>query len=210
MAYSDSNSSGDEMAALDRAETGARAPSDGDGAPDAQEDQAPAPPAENAPASGSGAGSAKGSVAEGRATREQKLLETAQAALDECSTMLHQICKLANDTEKRVKDLHRVMLRHKRRRVGAIGRETNLTKPMVVSDKLCSFLGVDAGTHMARPEITRRISDYANRNHLKLQSDRRRLTLDTELQRLFDQPPQTEVRLCDIQRLIKPHLEAIP
>ena len=65
---------------------------------------------------------------------------------------------------------------------------SGFAKPTKISDELCRFLGVPAGTEMSRTDVTRRINAYIKENELQNTENRRQINPDAKLRKLLGAP----------------------
>jgi hypothetical protein len=79
--------------------------------------------------------------------------------------------------------------------------------PVLLSDQMYEFLGIEKGTKVARNEATRRITDYVKANNLNDKDDGRTLHPDAKLLALLSPTPAAEekVTYASLQSLIKHH-----
>lgn len=83
---------------------------------------------------------------------------------------------------------------------------SGFAKPTALSETLCSFLGVDAGTQMARTDVTRRINDYIKVHNLQDPSDKRNIIPDAKLSTLIQKENEdTPLTYFNLQSSIKHH-----
>ena len=75
-------------------------------------------------------------------------------------------------------------------------------KPLGVSDKLRTFLGLAADEKISRSQVTTRINTYVTEKGLKAGQN---ITLDAALKDLLQPPEGTQVTFLNIQKYINPH-----
>jgi len=75
-------------------------------------------------------------------------------------------------------------------------------KPLGVTDKLRTFLGLAVDEKISRSQVTIRINAYVTEKGLKAGQV---ITLDAALQDLLQVPPETKVTFLNIQKYINPH-----
>ena len=63
-----------------------------------------------------------------------------------------------------------------------------ITKPVLISEKLATFLGVPHGTKMSRPEVTKKTSAYLNERNLKHPENRTIFDIDAPLKEVLGEP----------------------
>jgi chromatin remodeling complex protein RSC6 len=81
---------------------------------------------------------------------------------------------------------------------------SGFAKPTKLSDALCTFLGVPAGTEMSRTDVTRVLNLYIKSNNLQDTNDKRTIVPDDKLKSILD---DTNVKLTyfTLQKHIKHH-----
>jgi len=75
-------------------------------------------------------------------------------------------------------------------------------KPLGVSEKLRTFLGLAADEKISRSQVTTRINTYVTEKNLK---NGQNITLDASLQDLLQPPAETQITFLNIQKFINPH-----
>ena len=75
-------------------------------------------------------------------------------------------------------------------------------KPLGVSEKLRTFLGLAADEKISRSQVTTRINTYVTEKGLK---NGQHITLDAPLQDLLQPPADTQITFLNIQKFINPH-----
>ena len=81
-------------------------------------------------------------------------------------------------------------------------KNNGFNKAEAMSPVLCNFLGLQTGSELPRPEVTKRISVYVKANNLQ---DGKRIKLDTSLVTLLGVPIETEVTYFTLQKYLKDH-----
>jgi chromatin remodeling complex protein RSC6 len=82
---------------------------------------------------------------------------------------------------------------------------SGFAKPTKLSDELCGFLGVDAGSQLARTEVTRIINEYIKKNSLQDASDKRTIVPDTKLMSILKLGEGDKLTYFNLQTYIKHH-----
>lgn len=127
----------------------------------------------------------------------EKLEQLALAAtevIEKAKIMQATIKSLAKD-----KDVKKVCKKRKK----APGAPSNLMKPIRISDELCSFLGLDAGTRITRGQVTSLINSYASSKQLKKQGNGRVIVVDAGLSSLLGLPVGEEVGVFNLPSHLK-------
>lgn len=79
-------------------------------------------------------------------------------------------------------------------------------RPVELSDELCSFLGKDEGTKMARTEVTKEIVKYINENKLQDNQDGRVIKCNDELKALLGVDEKSDdVTYFTLQKYMNKH-----
>lgn len=104
-------------------------------------------------------------------------------------------------------------LKTSRRRTGNRNVQSGITRPVHISDALCSFLSVERGTLMARTEVTRRIIAYVRDQNLQNPDNRKQIFPDSKLQPLL-QPLLADDRekgytFFNLQRYLKHNYQKV-
>ena len=100
-----------------------------------------------------------------------------------------------------------------RRRTTNRNVQSGITRPVHISDALCSFLSVERGTLMARTEVTRRIIAYVRDHNLQNPDNRKQIFPDSKLQPLL-QPLLADDRekgytFFNLQRYLKHNYQKV-
>lgn len=82
---------------------------------------------------------------------------------------------------------------------------SGITKPAAVSDEICSFMGVNKGTLVARTEVTKYITNYIKQNNLKDTSVPRKINPDSKLQSLLSVPNGETLTYFNLQKYLTKH-----
>jgi chromatin remodeling complex protein RSC6 len=82
---------------------------------------------------------------------------------------------------------------------------SGFAKPALISNELCSFLGVQTGTEMARTEVTKHLTTYIKEHNLQDQENKRKILPDSKLQKLLNVTPSDEVTYFNLQKFMKVH-----
>lgn len=83
---------------------------------------------------------------------------------------------------------------------------SGFAKPTPLSDELCKFLSVPAGTNMARTDVTRRINDYIKEHNLQDPENKRKINPDAQLATLVtESEDDSPLTYFNLQSRIKHH-----
>ena len=82
---------------------------------------------------------------------------------------------------------------------------SGFVKPASISPQLAKFLGVDAGTKMARTDVTKMITSYVKEHGLQASDNGRRIMPDTKLKALLNVTDKDEVTYFNLQKYMKHH-----
>lgn len=133
-------------------------------------------------------------------TRLQLLQTELRALARERKTVLKEYQK-----ERRAWE--RAMQKHqKKKKASSSNHKSGIAKPGFISPELCSFIGVDVGTQVARTEVIQYIDKYIKEHKLQDKKNRRVIVPDAKLQGLLKCDPKTdEVTYFNLQTFMKPH-----
>jgi len=82
---------------------------------------------------------------------------------------------------------------------------SGFAKPALISNQLCSFLGMENGTEMARTEVTKHLTAYIKQNKLQNEKDKRTIQPDAKLQGLLNVPTGEPLTYFNLQKYMKVH-----
>ncbi len=114
--------------------------------------------------------------------------ETLHRDVQSLASLLRRAVK-AYGRERRVADKEVARAQRKRARKegteGGARKPTSFQTPKAISAQLCEFLGVPAGTQMARTDVTKAIGKYVKDHGLQNTENKRKFTPDSKLSKLF-------------------------
>ena len=84
---------------------------------------------------------------------------------------------------------------------------SGFAKPTKLSDELCGFLGVPAGSQLARTEVTRVLNEYIKKNNLQDASDKRTIVPDEKLSSILKLEGGDKLTYFNLQTYIKHHFQ---
>lgn len=87
---------------------------------------------------------------------------------------------------------------------------SGFVKPTLISTELACFLGKEAGTQMARTEVTREINTYIRANSLQDKENGRKINADEKLSSLLKLTKGEELTYFNLQRYMSPHFIKTP
>lgn len=87
---------------------------------------------------------------------------------------------------------------------------SGFAKPTPLSDEMCEFLGLSAGSELARTEVTKRVLAYVKDNELQNKENKRVIEVDDKLKTLLKPADDEQVTYFSIQRLLKVHYPPRP
>lgn len=132
----------------------------------------------------------------------------AMAAMARIST---EMTKLKTD----LRAYHALAVRQVKTAIKAKGRRTKaktgdrpasgFVKPTLISNELAAFLGVKAGTEMARTEVTKALHAYIQNHHLKNKDNGRIIEADGALSKLLNLQKGEELTYFNLQKYMTPH-----
>lgn len=84
---------------------------------------------------------------------------------------------------------------------------SGFAKPTKLSDELCAFLGVPAGSQLARTEVTRVLNHYIKNNNLQDSNDKRTIVPDAKLSSILKLQGNDKLTYFNLQTYIKHHFQ---
>lgn len=82
---------------------------------------------------------------------------------------------------------------------------SGFAKPTKLSDDLCTFLGVENGSFMARTLVTKHINEYIKKNNLQDANDKRNIMPDAKLKTILSSVEGDKLTYFNLQTFIKQH-----
>ena len=82
---------------------------------------------------------------------------------------------------------------------------SGFAKPAPISEELCSFLGVDQGSELARTAVTKHITQYIKEKNLQNPANKRHILPDESLGKLLNAGKDDEVTYFNLQKYMKHH-----
>ena len=145
----------------------------------------PAPKVEVAAAPATVAAPVEAPAASSVATELTAVLDQITALRNTITSLQTTVRNLQKEHAKEVKTLTKAASKKSSRTPNANRAPSGFAKPSNLSDKLCSFLGVSAGTQMPRTEVTRKISAYIKAQNLQKQADKKFFTPDNKMKAIL-------------------------
>jgi chromatin remodeling complex protein RSC6 len=133
---------------------------------------------------------------------------------NEFLSKLQQLGGMISSLKTEYKTLEKKWSRHvkaaeklssKRKRKAGNRAPSGFVKPTKISDELASFLGKDAGSEMARTEVTREINAYIRAHKLQDKDNGRKIIPDTKLASLLKLKKTDELTYFNLQKYMSPH-----
>jgi chromatin remodeling complex protein RSC6 len=128
------------------------------------------------------------------------------------------MARISSDMTKLKADLrayHARAIREVKAAAKAKGRRTKaktgdrpasgFVKPTLISNELAAFLGVKAGTEMARTEVTKALHTYIQSHQLKNKDNGRIIEADSALSKLLKLQKGEELTYFNLQKYMTPH-----
>ena len=134
-----------------------------------------------------------------------EILESARIVSDSLACLGRQIKSLERKCEQRARSLEKRLataIKKKSRQSGGFSR------PVPISEELCSFLDRPAGSYVARTEVTKQLNVYIKDHNLQRDADRRIIDPDDRLTRLLG--TSDGVSFFDLQGKMNKHFVIAP
>jgi chromatin remodeling complex protein RSC6 len=129
------------------------------------------------------------------------------ASLDSLQTHLQELEKLIKSVQKETRRIRQKLEDPSGEKAKARSENNSFKKPLKVSDKLRTFLGLGQDETISRSEVTKRISAYAKANGL---NDGKNINMNDALKDLLNPPDDVKVSIMNIQRYINHHYVVEP
>ena len=139
-----------------------------------------------------------------------------QESMTDFWAKLQQISSLMGELRTEYRTLEKKMNREikaankanqKRKRKLGNRQPSGFVKPTPISSELATFLGKQAGTEMARTEVTREINSYIREHNLQGKTNGRKINPDQKLTKLLRIPKGDELTYFNLQRYMSPHFQ---
>lgn len=82
---------------------------------------------------------------------------------------------------------------------------SGFAKPSLLSDELCSFLGLPSGSSLSRTEVTSKVNQYIKEHNLQNKEDKRKIIPDQKLSKVLSMTPNDQVTYFNLQKFMKHH-----
>ena len=113
-----------------------------------------------------------------------------------------QIRNLEKGVRKEMKSLRKDASKN---RAKGNRKPSGFAKPSSVTDELCTFMGKDSGTEIARTEVTQYLIQYIKDNELQFADNKKIILPDATLKALLSVTDKDEVTYFNLQRLMNKH-----
>ena len=144
--------------------------------------------------------------------------DTIASLEQEFSTVIATLGRLSSDLTK-IKTELRAYHSHATREVKAAAKAkgrrskpraggrpaSGFVKPTLISNELATFLGVKAGTEMARTEVTKALHAYIQQHKLKNKDNGRIIEADGALSKLLKLQKGEQLTYFNLQKYMTPH-----
>lgn len=145
----------------------------------------------------------------------QETIETSMGGiLGEFSKSIQELTFSLNKLKAEFKVLEKQVLREaktmdkvnaKRNKNKGSRAPSGFVKPAAISKELAKFLGVEAGSKMARTDVTKMITAYVKEHSLQASDNGRRIMPDAKLKALLNVSDKDEVTYFNLQKFMKHH-----
>lgn len=141
-----------------------------------------------------------------------------KALATEFNAKVREVVKTSQEAAKQAKKEHRDSKKKRKinpadmtpeQRAAYEARRNNnaFLKPKEMSDELCSFMGLAAGSKRSQTEVTHFISEYVKSHNCFDPSFKRRIIPNALLAKLLRVDDKTEVTYLNLQRYLKVHFK---
>ena len=124
------------------------------------------------------------------------------ASLESLQSQLQDLEKVIKSIQKETRRIRQKLDDPTGEKAKARSENNSFKKPLQVSDKLRSFLGLAAGETISRSDVTKRLSAYAKEKGL---NDGKNINMDDTLKDLLNPPDDVKISIMNVQRYINHH-----
>lgn len=129
----------------------------------------------------------------------ENLLITLKQFKKDINKLNNDVIKLQEKNERRMKKLQKKHANKKKR------KPSGFAKPLNVTDDLCSFMGKDSGTKIARTEVTQHLIKYIKDNNLQNNENKKNIIPDQKLKKLLKLKKKDELTYFNLQKYMNVH-----
>ena len=136
------------------------------------------------------------------------LILTISTVQTQLKTLLQEAKSFQRQYKKELKELQKAASKSKRGgKSGKPRAPSGFAKPTKLSVSLCSFLGEEPGTELARTEVTKRLIKYIKEHDLQNPEAKKEIFCDDSLKSLLN-PGDLTVTFFNLQTFMKHHFES--
>ena len=129
----------------------------------------------------------------------ENLLITLKELKKDINKLNNDVIKLREKNEKRMKKLQKKYANKKKR------KPSGFAKPLNVTDDLCTFMGKNSGTKIARTEVTQHLIKYIKDNNLQNNENKKNIIPDQKLKKLLKLKKKDELTYFNLQKYMNVH-----
>ena len=118
------------------------------------------------------------------------------------NTIQQQIRQLEKNVKKEMKGLKKVAEKSKNK---GNKKPSGFANPTKVTKELCEFMNKQAGTQIARTEVTRALISYIKTNNLQNKANKKIILPDEKLQFLLGINEEQELTYFNLQKYMNKH-----
>ena len=130
------------------------------------------------------------------------IIQTLSTFRQSITALQTQIRGLEKSVRKEMKSLQKEAAKNRNK---GNRRPSGFAKPSKVSAELCTFMKKDAGTEIARTEVTQYLIQYIKDNGLQFEGNKKIIVPDATLKKLLSVKDGEEVTYFNLQRLMNKH-----
>lgn len=128
--------------------------------------------------------------------------------LQRWATDLKQMTTMVKTLQKEYNKVQKTSVKKPKKSASTKTRTpSGFAKPTKLSDELCSFLGVPAGSQLARTEVTRVLNEYIKKHNLQDSNDKRTIVPDEKLSSILKLEGDSKLTYFNLQTFIKHHFQ---
>lgn len=121
-------------------------------------------------------------------------------------TQLRSLITVVKGLQKEHLKMQKVQAKKAQKKANGTPRPpSGFAKPSLLSDELCTFLGLPSGSSLSRTEVTSKVNQYIKEHNLQNKEDKRKIIPDQKLSKVLSMTPDDQVTYFNLQKFMKHH-----
>jgi chromatin remodeling complex protein RSC6 len=132
------------------------------------------------------------------------LVDKVEAKINSLSAIIKETLTELKALKKDYERMRKSVEKTERKRANARINPNGFAKPTPITDELCAFLKIPAGSVMSRTDVTRRINAYIKEHNLNKPENKRIILPDAALRKILAVKDNEEVSFFSLQKYLSP------